>query len=66
MESIEQRDALLRLVAWRDVAAWLDHTALEFVVDATTQDYLVHVAQCVRDEAERRYAARAGLDPVVA
>lgn len=61
---LQQREALFRLVTWREVAAWLDHTALEFVVDATTQDYLVHVAQCVRDEAERRYAERAGLVPV--
>jgi hypothetical protein len=63
---IEQTDALLRLAAWRDAAAWLDYTALEFVADETTRGYLFHVAQCQRDEAERRYATLAGLDPVIA
>ena len=58
-------DARLRLMAWRDAAAWLDYAALEFVADATTQGYLFHVAQCQREEAERRYAERAGLEPVV-
>lgn len=62
---IDERDARLRLMAWRDAAAWLDYAALEFVADATTQGYLHHVAQCQRDEAERRYATLAGLEPVV-
>lgn len=60
-----ERDARLRLMAWHDAAAFLDYAALEFIADATTQGYLHHVAQCQRDEAERRYAAIAGLEPVL-
>lgn len=58
-------EARIRLTAWHDVAAWLDYAALEFVADATTRGYLHHVAECVRDEAEQRYARRAGFDPAI-
>lgn len=64
--SIDEQDARLRLMAWRDAAAWLDYAGLEFVADETTRGYLFHVAQCQREEAERRYAALAGLEPVTA
>jgi hypothetical protein len=60
---ITQGEARLLLAAWREVAQWLDYAALEFVADATTKGYLHHVAQCIRDEGERRYAAAAGLTP---
>ena len=60
------RDAALRLVAWNDVAAWLGYAALEFVKDEQTRGYLLHVGECVRDEGERRYARRAGVEPVPA
>jgi hypothetical protein len=56
-----RRRAREHLVAWHDVAAWLDYAAAEFVADATTRGYLEHVGQCVRDEGERRHAARAGF-----
>lgn len=56
-----ERNARLNLVAWHDVAAWLDYAAAEFVKDATTAGYLSHVGQCVREEGERRYAEPAGL-----
>jgi hypothetical protein len=63
---MERKDAMLRLMAWRDTAAWLDYAAVEFVADEFTRSYLAHIAQCIRDEAERRYAAAAGLEPVTA
>ena len=58
--------AASRLVAWHDVARWLDYCSAEFVADATTQGYLEHVAQCIREEGERRYAIAAGLEPATA
>jgi len=62
--SVSRKEASLRLVAWHEVAAWLDHTAEEFVADATTRGYLEHVGQCIRDEGERKYAARAGVESI--
>lgn len=59
--AITESEARLLLAAWREVAQWLDYAAMEFVADATTKGYLHHVAQCVRDEGERRYAQAAGL-----
>lgn len=53
----------IRLTAWHDTAAWLDYAALEFVADQATRGYLHHVAECIRDEAERRYAAASGFTP---
>lgn len=61
----DERDARLRLVAWREAAAFLDYAAGEFVADATTRGYLEHVAQCQREEAERRFAKRAGFTPTL-
>lgn len=58
------RDAQLRLASWREAATWLDYAAVEFVADETTRSYLEHVAQCQREEAERRFAAAAGFTPV--
>jgi hypothetical protein len=55
------RDARLRLMAWRDVASWMDYAATEFIADQATRCYLEHVATCVRDEGERREAAPAQL-----
>ena len=63
--TVTEREARLLLAGWREVAQWLDYAALEFVADATTRGYIHHVAQCVRDEGERRYAQPAGLIPVV-
>ena len=65
-ENVGVRDAQLRLVTWREVASWLDYAAAEFVADATTRGYLHHVGQSVREEGERRYALRAGFEPVAA
>jgi hypothetical protein len=57
--------ARIRLEAWRDTAGWLDYAAAEFIPDQSTRGYLEHVAECIRDESERRYAAQAGFDPAV-
>lgn len=54
-----------RLMEWHEVGRWLDYAAVEFVTDMTTRAYLEHVAGCVRDEGERRYAQAAGLEPSV-
>jgi hypothetical protein len=54
-----------RLLVWREVAAWTDYCAAEFVSDAATASYLEHVAQCQREEGERRYAERAGFTPAM-
>lgn len=65
MAASTQRDAGLALAHWRDAAAWLDYAAVEFVADGTTRSYLEHVAQCQREEAERRFAAAAGFTRAV-
>lgn len=72
METLDQtlrrearREAGLSLLSWRDAAAWLDYAAEEFAADATTRGWLHHVAQCQREEAERRFAEKAGLEPVL-
>ena len=66
MEDIHPQDvARIRLEAWRQVSAWLDYAAAEFVSDAAYRADIEHVASCVRDESERRYAAQAGFDPAV-
>jgi hypothetical protein len=61
---VERERAQEHLVAWRDVARWLDYAAAEFVADVTTRGYLNHIAQCVRDEGERRHAEPAGFESV--
>lgn len=53
--------ARLRLESWREVSAWLDYAAAEFVADEATRGYLHHISECVRDEADRRYAAAGGF-----
>lgn len=58
---METETARICLGSWHDVSTWLDYVSLEFVCDATTRGYLEHVAQCVREEAERRFAEDAGL-----
>lgn len=57
--------AARRLADWRDVATWVDYTADEFAVDEFTRRWLEHVAVCIYDEAERRFATQAGLAPAV-
>lgn len=61
----KRNEALTRLDAWHDVAKWIDYVAAEFVADATTRGYLEHVAQCTREEGERRYAVACGFAPAV-
>lgn len=61
--AISEREAQLYLASWRDVAVWLDYAAAEFVADITSRSNLEHVAQCVREEGERRYARAAGFAP---
>lgn len=60
---MDNTEAALRLVAWREVAAWLDYAAAEFA-DAASGAYLERIAMCVREEAERRHARAAGAMPV--
>lgn len=63
---LTETEAARRLLTWREVAAWQEYAAMEFVRDETTREYLLHVATCTRDEGERRYAEKAGLEPVLA
>lgn len=66
LDEIHPRDiARIRLEAWREASHWLDYCAAEFVPDAATRGYLEHVASCVRQESERRFAAQAGFTPSV-
>ena len=57
--------ARLRLEAWRAVSGWLDYAAAEFVSDAAYRADIEHVAECIRSESDRRYAAQAGFDPAI-
>ena len=67
LEDLHPQDvARIRLEAWRSVSGWLDYASAEFIPDETTRSYLEHVAECIRDESERRYAELAGFDPAVA
>jgi hypothetical protein len=61
LHDVAVREARVQLATWHDVSQWLDYGAAEFVPDATTRGYLHHVAQCVREEGERRLAERADL-----
>ena len=62
----EKSEAQIRLDSWHDSARWIAYVATEFVSDQTTRSYLEHVAACVRDEGERRYAVPAGFRPAIA
>lgn len=61
-----ETEARLQLEAWHDVARWLAYAAAEFVADETTRGYLEHVAVCVRDEGERRFAEPGRFTPALA
>lgn len=62
---VSRETATERLIAWREVAAWIDYVAMEWIADRPTAGYLHHVGQCVRDEGERKYAAAAGFEPAI-
>ena len=58
--------ARVQLASWHEVSRWLAYAAAEFAPDATTSEYLDHVAVTVRDEGERRFAEAAGFTPSLA